>query len=107
MMSTTIRMPEVLAGVTEAAIATWLVAVGQKVAVGTPLAEIETDKAVVEYASEIEGTVLELLAVEGAGVAVGDPIVMVGAAGEDSAQVEDPPVTPLTGDEPASPADRR
>ena len=98
-MATTIRMPEVLTGVTEAAIATWLVAVGQQVEVGTPLAEIETDKAVVEYASEIAGTVLELLAAEGAGVAIGDPIVVVGAAGETA----DAPVAPVTGDEPASP----
>ena len=102
-MATTIRMPEVLTGVTEAAIATWLVTVGQKVDVGTPLAEIETDKAVVEYASEIEGTVLELLAAEGAGVAIGDPIVVVGTAGEDAGEPAEAPVAPLTGDEPASP----
>ncbi|WP_404429440.1 2-oxo acid dehydrogenase subunit E2 [Microbacterium lacus] len=81
-MATTIRMPEVLTGVTEAAIASWLVDVGDSVEVGTPLAEIETEKAVVEYASEVEGTVLELLAAEGAGVAIGDPIIVVGARGE-------------------------
>ena len=102
-MATTIRMPEVLTGVTEAAIATWLVTVGQKVDVGTPLAEIETDKAVVEYASEIEGTVLELLAAEGAGVAIGDPIVVVGTAGESAGEPAEAPVAPVTGDEPASP----
>ena len=34
-----------------------------------------------EYASEIAGTVLELLAAEGAGVAIGAPIVVIGAAG--------------------------
>ena len=104
-MATTIRMPEVLTGVTEAAIATWLVAVGQEVEVGTPLAEIETDKAVVEYASEIAGTVLELLASEGSGVAIGDPIVIVGSAGESTAPetASDAPVAPVTGDEAASP----
>ena len=102
-MATTIRMPEVLTGVTEAAIATWLVTVGQKVEVGTPLAEIETDKAVVEYASEIEGTVLELLAAEGAGVAIGDPIVVLGTADESAEKPAEAPVAPVTGDEPASP----
>jgi len=81
-MATVVRMPSVLTGVTEAAIATWLVAVGQTVEVGTPLAEIETEKAVVEYASEVAGTVLELLAPAGAAVAIGDPIVAVGAPGE-------------------------
>ncbi|WP_327293537.1 dihydrolipoamide acetyltransferase family protein [Streptomyces sp. NBC_01197] len=75
-------MPEVLADTTEAAITTWLVALGQEIAVGTALAEIETDKAVVEYASEVEGTVLHLFADEGATVTVGDPIVAVGAPGE-------------------------
>ena len=105
-MATSIRMPEVLTGVTEAAIATWLVAVGQQVEVGTPLAEIETDKAVVEYASETAGTVLELLVAEGVGVAIGDPIVVVGAAGEevgDSGETPDTALDPVTGDEPASP----
>ncbi|QEV98794.1 2-oxo acid dehydrogenase subunit E2 [Microbacterium caowuchunii] len=105
-MATSIRMPEVLTGVTEAAIATWLVAVGQQVEVGTPLAEIETDKAVVEYASETAGTVLELLVAEGVGVAIGDPIVVVGAAGEEvgeSGETPDAALAPVTGDEPASP----
>ena len=102
-MATVMRMPEVLAGVTEAAIATWLVTVGRTVDVGTPLAEIETEKAVVEYASEIEGTVLELLAAEGAGVAIGDPIVVVGTAGEARENLPRLTVAPLTGDEPASP----
>lgn len=97
-MATVVRMPEVLAGVTEAAIATWLVAVGDEVAVGTPLAEIETEKAVVEYASEVEGTVLELLAHAGAGVAIGAPIVAIGAVGESA------PAATGTGDEPASPS---
>lgn len=85
MMATTIRMPEVLANVTEAAIQSWLVAVGDSVAVGQPLAEIETDKAVVEYAAETAGTVLELLIAEGDSVDVGAPIAVVGESGEETA----------------------
>jgi pyruvate dehydrogenase E2 component (dihydrolipoamide acetyltransferase) len=81
-MSTVIRMPEVLAGSAEAAIQTWLVALGQTLTIGTPLAEVETEKANVEYASEVEGTVLSLLVAEGVNVKVGDPIAIVGAAGE-------------------------
>lgn len=102
-MPTTIRMPEVLTGVTEAAVATWLVTVGQQVGVGTPLAEIETDKAVVEYASEVEGTVLELLTAEGEGVAIGDPIVVVGAEGEQTAAAapDEPDAPAESGDDPA------
>jgi len=81
-MATLIRMPEVLTGITEAAIQTWLVSEGQAVAVGTPIAEVETEKAVVEYAAETEGTVLKLIAAAGASVAIGDPIAVIGAPGE-------------------------
>jgi pyruvate dehydrogenase E2 component (dihydrolipoamide acetyltransferase) len=81
-MATVVRMPEVLAGVAEAAIQNWLVSIGQSVAVGDPLAEVETEKAVVEYAAETEGTVLELLVSEGQPVAVGEPIALIGSASE-------------------------
>lgn len=81
-MAIVVRMPEVLTGITEAAISTWLIEAGQDVAVGTPLAEIETEKAVVEYASESEGTVLQLLADAGSDVAVGAPIAVIGVPGE-------------------------
>ena len=81
-MATVIRMPEVLAGSEEAAIQTWLVAVGDTLTLGRPLAEIETEKANVEYAAEAEGTVLQLLVKEGVNVKVGDPILVIGAEGE-------------------------
>ncbi|MCY7288371.1 MAG: 2-oxo acid dehydrogenase subunit E2 [Cryobacterium sp.] len=81
-MATLIRMPEVLAGSEDAAIQTWLVSLGQAITVGVPLAEVETEKAVVEYASETAGTVLRLLVVEGEPVSVGTPIAVVGAEGE-------------------------
>ena len=84
-MPSTVRMPEVLANATEAIIQTWLVERGQSVAVGTPLAEVETDKAVVEYAAEIAGTLLDLLVGEGETVAVGAPIAVIGDPGETAA----------------------
>ncbi len=81
-MATIIRMPEVLANVTEAAVQKWLVSPGDAIAVGQPFAEIETEKAVVEYTAEMAGTVLELLINEGDNVDVGAPIAIVGEAGE-------------------------
>jgi pyruvate dehydrogenase E2 component (dihydrolipoamide acetyltransferase) len=81
-MATVVRMPEVLANATEATIQTWLVSVGQAISVGDPIAEIETDKALVEYAAEVEGTLSKLLADAGATVAVGEPIALVLAPGE-------------------------
>jgi pyruvate dehydrogenase E2 component (dihydrolipoamide acetyltransferase) len=87
-MSTVIRMPEVLAGTTEAAIQTWMVTVGQKITVGMPIAEVETEKANVEYNSEVEGTILKLVVAEGQDVRVGDPILLVGAEGEGTEHAE-------------------
>ncbi|HET8957652.1 MAG TPA: biotin/lipoyl-containing protein, partial [Microcella sp.] len=101
-MSTTIRMPEVLANVTEAAVQKWLVAPGDTIEVGQPFAEIETEKAVVEYTAETAGTVLELVVAEGDSVDVGAPIAVVGEAGE-TATVEDAPAAPATS-APAAPS---
>ncbi|MDJ0324629.1 dihydrolipoamide acetyltransferase family protein [Cryobacterium sp. PH31-AA6] len=105
-MATLIRMPEVLANSEEAAIQSWLVSLGQVVTVGMPLAEVETEKAIVEYAAETEGTVLRLLVREGEPVTVGTPIAIVGAEGEniddvlgDSPDVAAAPDTVPTPDE--------
>jgi pyruvate dehydrogenase E2 component (dihydrolipoamide acetyltransferase) len=87
-MATVVRMPSVLAGATAAAIAHWLVAIGDSVSVGTPLAEIETEKALVEYAAEEEGVVGRLVLGEGESAEVGEPIAVLLAAGESDAEVE-------------------
>lgn len=81
-MAEVIRMPEVLAGAAEAAIQTWLVTPGTTVAAGQPLAEIETDKAIVELTAESAGNIGRLLASEGDSVAVGDAILVMLAEGE-------------------------
>jgi len=81
-MATVIRMPAVLASATEAAIQAWSVTEGQAVEVGDPLADIETEKAVVEYAAEVAGTVGKLIAQPGDNLAVGEPIAIVLSAGE-------------------------
>lgn len=94
-MATLIRMPEVLANSEEAAIQTWLVALGDDVTVGVPLAEVETEKATVEYAAEAEGTVLRLLVEAGLPVTVGTPIAILGEKGEN--------IDDLLGESPAAP----
>src|SRR5690625_4554960 len=81
-MDTVVHMLAIITGIEEAAISQWLVAVGDEIEVGTPQAEIETEKAVVEFPSEVAGTVLELTAEVGAPVAVGHPIAVVGDPGE-------------------------
>ena len=99
-MATVVRMPEVLANATEAIIQTWLVEVGQEISIGDPIAEIETDKAVVEYAAEVGGVLSRLLADAGATVPIGEPIALVLAPGE-TATGDEP--DPLAGAAPQDP----
>lgn len=61
----------------------WNVKVGDSVSVGTVLFDYETDKAVFECPSEVEGTVLALLCQEGDVVPVLTPVCVIGAPGED------------------------
>ena len=87
-MASVVRMPSVLAGASEAAIASWLVAPGDSVAVGQPLAEIETEKALVEYAAEQAGVVGRLVLAVGDTGEIGDPIAVLVADGETDADIE-------------------
>lgn len=87
-MATIVRMPSVLAGASEAAIARWLVKPGDAVKVGDPFAELETEKATVEYASEVEGTIGRLVVGEGATAEIGDPIAVLIVAGETDADID-------------------
>ena len=87
-MAIVIRMPEVLTGATEGVISHWAVKEGDEVAVGDVLAEIETDKASVEYQAEEAGTVARLVQAAGEMVQVGEPIAVFSAAGDTDADVE-------------------
>lgn len=87
-MASIVRMPSVLAGAEEAAIANWLVAEGDTVAVGDAIAEIETEKAVVEYAAEEAGVVGRIVLDAGTTAAIGDPIAVLLAEGEGAGDVD-------------------
>jgi pyruvate dehydrogenase E2 component (dihydrolipoamide acetyltransferase) len=86
-MATVVRMPSVLAGATEAAIANWLVQPGDTVSAGTPIAEIETEKALVEYAAEEPGVIGRLLLAVGDTGEIGDPIAVLISPGETDADI--------------------
>jgi pyruvate dehydrogenase E2 component (dihydrolipoamide acetyltransferase) len=86
-MATVVRMPSVMANANEGAIQTWLATEGQSISIGDPLVEIETEKAIVEYAAEVEGTVGKLLAQEGDNLVVGTPIAVILAVGEGQDQI--------------------
>ncbi|HEX3691660.1 MAG TPA: dihydrolipoamide acetyltransferase family protein [Solirubrobacteraceae bacterium] len=70
---TEVRMPRLSDSMEEGTIVRWLKAAGEVVAAGESLVEIETDKATMEYEAEAAGT-LEILAAEGATVALGEAI---------------------------------
>jgi pyruvate dehydrogenase E2 component (dihydrolipoamide acetyltransferase) len=87
-MASIMRMPEVLANATEAIIANWLIQEGGSFVVGQPMAEVETEKALVEVPAETDGILGKYLAVNGASVQVGAPIAILLAAGEGQAEID-------------------
>jgi pyruvate dehydrogenase E2 component (dihydrolipoamide acetyltransferase) len=82
-MAETVTMPKLGFDMAEGTLVRWVKAVGDEVKRGDVLAEIETDKATVEVESSNDGTVLKHLVDEGTSVPVGDPIAVVGEAGEE------------------------
>jgi len=81
-MSKDFRFPDVGEGITEGEIVRWLVQEGDEVQADQALAEIETDKAVVEMPSPYAGTVLKLHFKEKDLVKVGQALVTIGEKGE-------------------------
>jgi pyruvate dehydrogenase E2 component (dihydrolipoamide acetyltransferase) len=87
-MAIVVRMPSVAAGAEEATVANWLVSPGDTVTAGTPLAEIETEKALVEYEAEDSGTVGRLVVPAGETAGIGAPIAVLLADGESDAGID-------------------
>jgi pyruvate dehydrogenase E2 component (dihydrolipoamide acetyltransferase) len=81
-----IVMPRLSDSMEEGTILQWLKKVGDEVAIGDELVEIETDKANMAYESDTAGTLSEILVQEGETVAIGTPIAMVGDASEISSR---------------------
>jgi pyruvate dehydrogenase E2 component (dihydrolipoamide acetyltransferase) len=82
-MAEIVRMPKMSDTMTEGVIAKWHKKVGDTVKSGELMAEIETDKATMDYESFNSGTVLYLGAQEGQAVQVNDVLAIVGNKGED------------------------
>jgi pyruvate dehydrogenase E2 component (dihydrolipoyllysine-residue acetyltransferase) len=81
---TDIVMPRLSDSMEEGTVLQWLKSVGDEVAVGDELVEIETDKANMAYESDVAGTLSEILVDEGETVAIGTPIARVGDPGKGS-----------------------
>ncbi|MGB5370452.1 MAG: 2-oxo acid dehydrogenase subunit E2 [Flavobacteriaceae bacterium] len=82
-MAEVINMPRLSDTMEEGTVAKWLKKVGDKVKEGDILAEIETDKATMEFESFHEGTLLHIGIAEGDGAAVDTLLAIIGEEGED------------------------
>src|SRR6476660_9269677 len=78
-------MPRLSDSMEEGTVLQWLKAVGDEIAIGDELVEIETDKANMAYEADVAGTLSEILVQEGETVAIGTPIAVVGDGTERSA----------------------
>ncbi|MFC4448473.1 dihydrolipoamide acetyltransferase family protein [Halorussus aquaticus] len=76
------KLPDVGEGVAEGEIVSWLVEEGDTVTEDQAVAEVETDKAIVEVPSPVDGTVREIIPEEGEVVAVGSVIITFDVEGE-------------------------
>ena len=82
-MATVVTMPRLSDTMTEGTVATWLKKVGDKINEGDILAEIETDKATMEFESFNEGTLLHIGIQEGETATVDSLLAIIGKEGED------------------------
>ncbi len=82
-MSTEFKFPDVGEGITEGEIVKWRVKEGDQVKEHDIIAEIETDKAIVEIPAPQAGTILKIYHKEGDTVKVGETLVLIGEKGEE------------------------
>lgn len=81
-MVTEFKLPDLGEGITEGEVRKWLVKEGDVVKLDQSLAELETDKAVVEMPSPAAGKILKIYHPEGGVIKVGEVLVTIGTEGE-------------------------
>ena len=84
-----IQMPKLSDTMTEGTLIAWKKKKGDNVSAGEVLAEIETDKATMEWESPEDGTLAEIYVEEGGKVNVGDKIAFIGGEGEEAPKEEE------------------
>src|SRR5580698_10204421 len=82
-MAKILEMPKLSPTMEEGVVSTWHKKEGDEIAVDDLLAEVETDKATMEFRAFDKGTLLKILAPAGSQVKLGQPVAIVGAPGED------------------------
>src|SRR5438552_1094423 len=84
-----IQMPKLSDTMTEGTLVAWKKKKGDQISAGEVLAEIETDKATMEWESPEDGTLTEIYVGEGGKVNVGDKIEFIGGEGEEATKEEE------------------
>jgi len=93
-----VKMPRLSDTMEEGTVASWLKKVGDAVEEGDILAEIETDKATMEFESFYSGTLLHIGIREGESAPVNDILAIIGPAGTDVSSVLNAPTAAVTAD---------
>ena len=89
-----IEMPKLSDTMTEGTVVKWRKAVGDSVSVGDVLAEIETDKAVMELEAFDDGALKEIYVKDGGKAKVGDKLALLLGAGESAPKKKDDSANP-------------
>src|SRR5438105_10231308 len=84
-----IQMPKLSDTMTEGTLVSWKKKKGDRVSAGEVLAEIETDKATMEWEATDDGVLTEIYVEEGGKVNVGDRIAFIGEEGEEAPPAEE------------------
>src|SRR6188472_3912142 len=104
-MATIIGLPKLSPTMEEGVLAKWARKEGDKVSPGDVIAEVETDKANMDFTLEDEGVLLKLLVKEGDTVKLGAPVAILGKAGEDVAKLMEQAAAPAPAAAPAAKAE--
>ena len=89
-MPTNVVMEALSPTMEEGRLVEWKKQEGDTVAVGDVLAEVETDKAVMELVARASGTLLKHIVEAGSTVPVSEPVAVIGQPGEDSGTQDEP-----------------
>src|SRR3974390_1368468 len=107
-MAKVLEMPKLSPTMEEGVLSAWHKKEGDAIAVDDLLAEVETDKATMEFRAFDKGTLLRILVPAGSQVKLGQPVAIVGSAGEDvsalAAQASGGAPAPAKPERPESPA---
>src|SRR5450432_2752361 len=105
-MATILDMPQLSDTMKIGVLRKWRKNEGDKVSPGEVLAEVETDKATMDFEAFDEGVLLKRLVADGASMPVGTPIAIIGKAGDDiAALVQEANARTAGGNKPAAKAE--